>query len=504
MKRKSVFFVLFCTIATQVLWGQIPQTISYQGVLTDAGGQPVPDGNYNLTFRLYEVATGGNSLWAEGQLLAVKGGIFNAILGSVSPLTLAFDKRYWLGVTVGAGTELTPRIELTASAYSLNAKSIVDGAVTTAKLANNAVTPAKINSSGAMAGQALVYDGSNVVWSAPSGGGLTLPFAMSGTVDDTSAFHIRNSGSGDAIFGTALGTGNAIEAFTRGSGNALRARTNGTGSAGFFEITNSVNSFPVLHATTAGSGVGVFGEGGRVGVSGRGLTGVLGASFEQNGRGIIGRADSASAYGVWGISSRGHAGRFDGNVGIAGILTKTVGAFKIDHPLDPANKYLYHSFVESPDMMNIYNGNVMLDANGEAWVELPAWFEALNRDFRYQLTAIGAPGPSLYIAEEISGNRFKIAGGSPGLEVSWQVTGVHQARAARFLSQCQNRLQTKDAVIAMYQLLAQRRAEVRASEISKNPNKEILEPGFRIIFPEVTPPAKPGKLRLTEEGQLHP
>ncbi|MBZ5545107.1 MAG: hypothetical protein LAO07_15730, partial [Acidobacteriia bacterium] len=59
-------------------------------------------------------------------------------------------------------------------------------------------------------------------------------------------------------------------------------------------------------------------------------------------------------------------------------------------------------------------------------VELPAWFEALNRDFRYQLTPIGAPAPNLYVAEEVKGNRFKIAGGNPGLKVSWQVTGVRQ------------------------------------------------------------------------------
>jgi hypothetical protein len=82
--------------------------------------------------------------------------------------------------------------------------------------------------------------------------------------------------------------------------------------------------------------------------------------------------------------------------------------------------------VESPDMMNIYNGNVTLDTNGGAWVELPAWFESLNRDFRYQLTAIGAPGPNLYVAQEIAGNRFQIAGGQPGLKVSWQVTGIRR------------------------------------------------------------------------------
>ena len=77
-------------------------------------------------------------------------------------------------------------------------------------------------------------------------------------------------------------------------------------------------------------------------------------------------------------------------------------------------------------MMNVYNGNVTTDENGEAVVVLPDYFEALNRDFRYQLTALGAPGPNLYIAETISGNRFRIAGGQPGLEVSWQVTGIRQ------------------------------------------------------------------------------
>jgi hypothetical protein len=115
-----------------------------------------------------------------------------------------------------------------------------------------------------------------------------------------------------------------------------------------------------------------------------------------------------------------------GDVNIKGNISKGGGSFKIDHPLDPANKYLYHSFVESPDMMNIYNGVIVLDANGEAVVDLPDWFEALNRDFRYQLTAVGAPGPNLYIAEEVASNHFKIAGGKPGSKVSWQLTGIRQ------------------------------------------------------------------------------
>ena len=162
--------------------------------------------------------------------------------------------------------------------------------------------------------------------------------------------------------------------------------------------------------------------------------GVQGANFNAGGYGILGAAYGGAGgarAAIYGYASAGpgsgtYAGEFQGDVTVHGTLTKTGGSFRIDHPLDPDNKYLSHSFVESPDMMNVYNGNVTLDASGEAWVTMPEWFEALNRDFRYQLTSIGAPGPNLYVAAKVFGNRFKIAGGTPGGEVSWQVTGVRQ------------------------------------------------------------------------------
>ncbi|MCA9293605.1 MAG: hypothetical protein KDA20_07310 [Phycisphaerales bacterium] len=118
-----------------------------------------------------------------------------------------------------------------------------------------------------------------------------------------------------------------------------------------------------------------------------------------------------------------------GNGSVTGTLTKGGGSFKIDHPLEPERKYLQHSFVESPDMMNIYNGNVTLDSSGRAVVVMPDWFEALNRDFRYQLTCVGGFAP-VYVESTIVGNQFTIAGGTEGLTVSWQVTGVrHDAWA---------------------------------------------------------------------------
>jgi len=120
-----------------------------------------------------------------------------------------------------------------------------------------------------------------------------------------------------------------------------------------------------------------------------------------------------------------HAGTFQGDVQITGTLTKGGGSFRIDHPLDPENKYLSHSFVESPDMMNIYNGNVITDGNGGAVITLPEWFEALNKDFRYQLTVIGTFAQAI-VAEKIKGNRFQIKTDIPGVEVSWQVTGIRR------------------------------------------------------------------------------
>ena len=110
---------------------------------------------------------------------------------------------------------------------------------------------------------------------------------------------------------------------------------------------------------------------------------------------------------------------------MSGSVSKSGGSFKIDHPLDPANKYLYHSFVESPDMKNIYDGTVTTDGGGTAVVTMPAWFHALNTDFRYQLTTIGQPAQA-WIGSEITNGSFTIKTSKSGVKVSWQVTGIRQ------------------------------------------------------------------------------
>jgi hypothetical protein len=192
---------------------------------------------------------------------------------------------------------------------------------------------------------------------------------------------------------------------------------------------DATGTAPGVEGRTASTSVGAAGVLGVVsstspGAASAGVRGINNGTA-ASGVGVYG-SHAGSGYGVFGKApAAGWAGVFYGRVEVTGTLSKGGGSFKIDHPLDPANKYLYHSFVESPDMMNIYNGIAGLDGEGEAWVTLPEWFEALNREFRYQLTAIGSPS-ELYIAEEITNNRFKIAGGTAGMRVSWQVTGIRK------------------------------------------------------------------------------
>jgi hypothetical protein len=170
---------------------------------------------------------------------------------------------------------------------------------------------------------------------------------------------------------------------------------------------------------TSGSGVGVYGS----------------TNSTSGGRGVIGfaNATTGSSVGVLGLadSTASFAGQFAGRVQVTGTLTKGGGAFQIDHPLDPENKYLYHSFVESPDMKNIYDGVVTTDGAGFATVTLPDWFEALNRDFRYQLTVIGdGAWARARVFRRIADGRFVIQTDLPAIDVSWQVTGIRHDRFA--------------------------------------------------------------------------
>ncbi len=125
MKRSILTGAILALVLTGYAMGDVPRTISYQGVLKDDAGVIVPDDDYDFTFRIYDVSSGGTALWAESQTKHVTAGILNVILGEIDPIDLPFDGPYWLGVTIGAGDELAPRTPLTGSPYALNARAVI-------------------------------------------------------------------------------------------------------------------------------------------------------------------------------------------------------------------------------------------------------------------------------------------------------------------------------------------------------------------------------------------
>ncbi len=702
--------LLVCAIILVAQMGTavVPETMSYQGVLMDAGGTILPDGSYDMTFRIYTTPVAGVPLWAETQVVPVQDGVFDAILGSVVPLAIPFDTTYWLGTQVGAAAELAPRTELASAPYAHRARfadvgapdddwaiagddiyhiegSVGIGAIpppseaaekegapavqgrgayklftaSTDQIAgyfyegetvddpddrlgavmgyrnsgsgNPGTSPDPDNSNfgvmgynlwgdeytygvhgttwfdnphtaailgyekysglwaalayrdedindwglytpgraylgdglrlptGAVNGYVLTSDALGYASWEPGGGGggiggggtanymtkFTGPTTVGNSImyDTGSRIGIGTTSPGSRVVIEEATTGQALEVLTTYSGT-LAARTvnfertndpggandllqiktpstapddfqfiecergsagvefavdgdgrltanggaeiNGdvvvTGNSGFtgyVSVTGQVTAdasgnyggrFATSSTSTSASavygemtqtgnavdadgvrgyskpvdgyGYGGYFEGGYRGVNGiasgafSGIAGVRGEASSSSGTsyGVYGRANGTGLNcGVYGTASGGTAsyGLYSqGNAHVNGTLSKSAGSFKIDHPLNPETMYLSHSFVESPDMMNVYNGNVVLGASGEATVDLPDWFETLNRDFRYQLTAIGAPGPNLYVAEEVSGNQFRIAGGEAGMKVSWQVTGVRQDKYA--------------------------------------------------------------------------
>jgi hypothetical protein len=289
------------------------------------------------------------------------------------------------------------------------------------------------------------------------GSTATQQLLVNNTSTSANSSAIQGGSSGGTgvtgVSGTFVGVRGRVNATTGVNYGVFGSTASRDGFAGFFRnlsTTTDPNEGAGIRALAAGASpsliasdkagggefagpYGVIGVSSEVGSSGAGVAGIAG----QSQIGVYGEADAGEVgifgvvNGVGGLAVWAHGNaRVSSNLTVVGTVTKGGGNFRIDHPLDPANKYLSHSFVESPDMMNIYNGNVVTGANGEAIVELPDYFEALNRDPRYQLTVIGSPATA-YVAEKVSNNRFAIKTSEPGVEVSWQVTGIRQDAFAR-------------------------------------------------------------------------
>jgi len=437
---KAVLLICFLFSVTVSIKAQAPRTISFQGQLTNPDGSKLADGTVNLQFMLYESETGGTSIWSETQSVNIKNSLFTAILGKVAPLTAAFDKPYWVGLKVNGGSELTPRLALTSSPYSLG------GGATTINLrsgqnfqikdsSGNVTHLLSANGDLLVTGKGTFRKGlivgnptTSTIKTNKVKFGINVPVTFDSDIEgglrtDRLLLNPPTGSPGDLSMAQDL-------AFDPNTGEVLPSGSPfGTFAPPFVVTGPGGNNVIIVDVTPSNDPPVGFPDGAQIGDGN--VSNPLDIHLPNNRTAVwggpAGGDDILSINDPSGNSSfrirRGGHVHIRGNIFIGGTINKSQDNFMIDHPLDPLNKYLLHSVIESPDMMNVYNGNVVLNDNGEATIELPDWFEALNKDFRYQLTPIGAPA-LLYVSEEIDDNEFTIAGGKAGMKVSWQVTGI--------------------------------------------------------------------------------
>ena len=410
-------------------------TFTYQGRLTN-GGSPA-NGTYELEFKLFDALTGGTQqpqpspmtldfTTANSNPVAVTGGAFT--------VRLDFGATAFPGWFLEIGvrnpgdstfTTLSPRQPLTAAPFASRSQSARSVDSISGQSPDNVAlaTTSTLNATSQNVTGKIVQRDDLGNFSAG-----TITANLNGNATNVSGVVAIANG------GTGLSSGPTQ------AGQFLRSTGSGAWDVSSLQASDLPANFNISGNGTLG-GTLVAQEISATSVSVLGTLVHLKNTSTGGHEWIINSTGSSSFQGVGKLSFTdltasaspltidGNGAFIAGNLTVNGTLSKSAGSFKIDDPLDPANKYLSHSFVESPDMMNIYNGNVTTDDSGQAVVTMPAYFEALNRDFRYQLTVIGQFAQAV-VAEEIKDNRFVIKTDKPNVKVSWQVTGIrHDAYA---------------------------------------------------------------------------
>jgi hypothetical protein len=423
--------VLFLSVWAGALW--VPSDISYQGRLTDSGGNPLPDDTYDIMYSIYHMETGGTPVYTSPvHPVQTTNGFFNDIIPSL-PSSYTDTSYVYIGINV-EGEELTPRTRLLSVPFAIHARAAAgwDYGIHYSKIrTDSTVTNVGIGVIDPSENLVIGYDlgsfsGNRIVV------GDTTPGVYTGVVlgrsAETRGWMLWNNDMsylelGTRQNGTSYGNSLVLDEGRLGLGE----RAPDTTVLWINEIlgltSNSDSKVGMIGKLIDTTGYGNITGGSFYASGGHNATGIRAEGRYASGGYSTGGVFVGDTRGIYAEGPT--AGYFNGNVTIYGNLSKTSGSFKIDHPLDPANKFLMHSFVESPDMMNVYNGNITTDADGNAEVTLPDYFEALNKDFRYQLTVIGTFAQAI-IAKKIQKGKFAIKTDKPFVEVSWQVTGIRK------------------------------------------------------------------------------
>ncbi len=449
--------------------GANSRLITYQGKLSD--GAAAANGVYDLQFQLFSQLTGGTARTSLITLddVQVTNGVFTVRLdlgasaltedysaGSsaagnlkLNPAILDAQNSFFeigvrAGTSTGAYTVLTPRQPITAVPLAMRANT-----------ANNAFRAANADKLGGLRPDEFIQNTTtkqsffnfNIGGNGTIGGNLTVGGTINGTVSNAT-----NLGGTAASQFVQTTDSRLSDARTPTAGSADYIQNTTTQQSGSFNISGSGTVGGTLTANTATVNQTLTATTTNISGATERLLNVQGSSpigtwitlnntttgghnwsiistGESNGEGA-GKLlfyDLANNTGRLLLSDSGAT--ITGNLTVSGAISGATKNFKIDHPLDPLNKTLTYTSVESPDMMNIYNGNITTNAEGEAIVTMPDYFEALNKDFRYQLTVIGTFAQAI-ILEKIKGNQFKIKTDKPNVEVSWQVAGIRHDKFA--------------------------------------------------------------------------
>ncbi len=353
--------------------------------------------------------TGGGSVGPGTQNYHAK---FNNAAGTTIGTSMIYDNGTRLGIGTAAPSSMFTILNTGVTTTGNNTLALSTSGGNVAANLYTGVYSIISGTSGYNVALSGLSNGVNTAASAVGGNLGVLGLARSGTGNNIG---IEGSANGVNTLGQNIG----IEGFAASSSTLNRANIGSASSVlgsnqGVLGFANGYSS-----ATSFNIG-GTFAGRNSAGIN-YGVYALADTSFGTSNYAVVGDATCATC----GTAATGfYGGVFFDDVYINGNISKASGTFKIDHPQDPANKYLIHSFVESPDMMNIYNGNVSTDINGHALVTLPDYFQVENIDFRYQLTVLGAEFAQAVVLKEIAGNSFEIKTSLPNTKVSWMVTGV--------------------------------------------------------------------------------
>jgi hypothetical protein len=529
----SVLFPLLLTLEAE-----IPRMLGFQGKVTDSGGGMVPDGPYDIQFRIYNLETAGTALWnSETLSVDVTGGIFSVLLGDGNPINLDFDEDYWIEVEI-EGDVQSPRQPLGSAGYAYMASGLVPGTVVEGDVASSVleVTNTRTGSGYGVRGNSYgssgrgiygranattgttygVYghanssSGRGVYGEANATTGITYGVYGSSSSVDTEAAGVYGSGDNRGVYGKATNTagtahGGYFESSSSSGGGVYGyaphigvqgVATDATGLhyGGYFESNANQASAIRAFATSPTGSYATYGVYGRSYASGDGSIGVYGrSSYNSNSGatyGVYGRSDgqepspsgpyplgvyglagnTSSSFGIGGYfqsnayqgcgaegqgrlvgvravatatsglnfgvaattsSAAGVAGWFEGDVNVTGDIHKSNCYFLIDHPLDPENKLLRHTCVESPEGLLIYRGEATLDTDGETVVELPSYFEVLTDEAEASVHLTPHGKPFLAGFEWEPGHTAFTVYGSPERTVSWMVLAGRDDPVAR-------------------------------------------------------------------------